>query len=428
MDDVAIRIEGLGKQYKIGQRERYKTLRDSLISAFTAPFHSMRAALQSASVPTSRCADNDTIWALRDVSFEVLRGEVVGIIGRNGAGKSTLLKILSRITEPTEGCVKICGRVASMLEVGTGFHPELTGRENIFLNGSVLGMRRHEIHKKLDEIINFAGVENFIETPVKHYSTGMQMRLAFAVAAHLEAEVLLVDEVLAVGDAAFQKKCLAKMDEVSSDHGRTVLFVSHNLATMISLCSKAHWLDGGRLTLSGPADSVVNEYWKATITQDGTFALDQRTDRAGTGWLRATEVILEDLDRTRLSSARCGQGIRFVIRYTGFLDENFGEVTVRLGIVNSWGERLIICWNELVGTEFRNLPRNGALVCALPKLPLFPGHYEMNIILFANRQLADKVQRAASFQVVEGDFFGNGQLLTAAGVPVEQVWSYEEGD
>src|SRR3989454_14034 len=231
--DVAIRCQGLGKQYRLGPRQRYRALRDTLPALALAPFRGLRSAIGFGR-PTAQGA---TLWALRDVSFEVSAGEIVGIIGANGAGKSTLLKILSRITEPTEGQAEIHGRVGSLLEVGTGFHPELSGRENVYLNGAILGMRRAEIEKKFDEIVAFSEVEKFVDMPVKHYSSGMYLRLAFAVAAHLETEILLVDEVLAVGDVEFQKKCLGKMEDVSKQ-GRTVLFVSHNMHAIRRLCAR----------------------------------------------------------------------------------------------------------------------------------------------------------------------------------------------
>ncbi|MBM4423653.1 MAG: ABC transporter ATP-binding protein [Chloroflexi bacterium] len=250
MSDVAIRVENLSKQYRIGQREPYKTLRDTLAEAFMAPLHAFRSNGRTAS---------EMIWALRDVSFEVKHGEAVGIIGRNGAGKSTLLKILSRITEPTTGRAVIHGRVGSLLEVGTGFNPELTGRENIYLNGAILGMKRREIERKFDEIVAFAELEKFIDTPVKRYSSGMYMRLAFSVAAHLEPEILVVDEVLAVGDVEFQKKCLGKMGNVAEE-GRTVLFVSHNMPAITALCSRAILLKQGAVAADGYSHDVVGEY------------------------------------------------------------------------------------------------------------------------------------------------------------------------
>jgi lipopolysaccharide transport system ATP-binding protein len=253
MSDVAIRVEGLGKAYRIGRREPYRTLRESLESAFTAPFRALRRR--------GRRTDPDTtLWALKDVSFEVKRGEAIGIIGRNGAGKSTLLKVLSRIVTPTEGKVELDGRVGSLLEVGTGFHPELTGRENIYLNGAIIGMRRAEVRKKFDEIVDFAEVEKFIDTPVKRYSSGMYTRLAFAVAAHMETDILVVDEVLAVGDIEFQKKCLGKMGEVSSTEGRTVLFVSHQMGAIAKLCGRAILIERGRVATQGDTQRVIDQY------------------------------------------------------------------------------------------------------------------------------------------------------------------------
>jgi lipopolysaccharide transport system ATP-binding protein len=252
-----VRVEKLSKQYFLGAREAaYGTLRESIVGAMRAPLARLRGR--------NGHQTTDAIWALQDVSFEVARGEVIGIIGRNGAGKSTLLKVLSRITEPTTGRVDLYGRVASLLEVGTGFHPELTGRENIYLNGAILGMRKAEIERKFDEIVAFAELEKFLDTPVKRYSSGMYMRLAFAVSSHLEPEILIVDEVLAVGDANFQKKCLGKLGEVASE-GRTVLFVSHNMIAVQSLCTRVLWLDQGKIMDQGPAKQVIAQYLKTSL-------------------------------------------------------------------------------------------------------------------------------------------------------------------
>jgi lipopolysaccharide transport system ATP-binding protein len=258
MSDIAIRVENLGKMYRIGGRqERYQTFRDTLTNAVLSPFKKARALIGGQAYGASNLSED--MWALKDVSFEIKKGEVIGIIGRNGAGKSTLLKILSRITEPTTGYVDIYGRVGALLEVGTGFHPELTGRENIYLNGTILGMSRKEIDRKFDEIVDFSGVEKFIDTPVKHYSSGMGLRLGFAVAAHLEPEILIVDEVLAVGDAEFQKKCLGKISDVAGE-GRTVLFVSHNMAAVRTLCSSACLLQQGVVIQIGDVTKVMNTY------------------------------------------------------------------------------------------------------------------------------------------------------------------------
>lgn len=291
MSDIAIRCDHLSKRYRIGERESYKALRDVITDGVASPFRRLRSALRNGSANSNgshsalsiedsalstqhselnadtRHPSPDTLfWALDDVSFEVRRGEVVGIIGRNGAGKSTLLKILSRITKPTKGRAEIHGRVGSLLEVGTGFHPELTGRENIYLNAAILGMRRAEVERKFDEIVAFAEVEQFIDTPVKRYSSGMYVRLAFAVAAHMETEVLIVDEVLAVGDAAFQKKCLGKMGEVARQ-GRTVLFVSHNMAAIRALCTRCVLLCEGKIAKSGEVSSVVSEYLQDALAK-----------------------------------------------------------------------------------------------------------------------------------------------------------------
>jgi lipopolysaccharide transport system ATP-binding protein len=275
MSDTAIRVTHLSKRYRIGQgQDNFKTLRDAVSHALLAPAYRLASFVRGNG---TRAAKSEEVWALDDVNFEIKSGELVGIIGCNGAGKSTLLKVLSRITEPSEGFAEIRGRVGSLLEVGTGFHPELTGRENVYLNGAILGMRRSEIERKYDEIVAFSGVEKFMDTPVKHFSSGMQMRLAFAVAAHVEPEILLVDEVLAVGDAAFQKKCLNKMQDVGS-HGRTVLFVSHNMSAITRFCQRAILLNGGRVVEDGPAHRVVSHYLCAGL---GTMAARQWNDLAG---------------------------------------------------------------------------------------------------------------------------------------------------
>lgn len=271
MSDIAIRVENLGKRYRLGERIPYKALRDEIPKLFTAPFKKLKKS-------STTEKENGYIWALKDVSLEIKKGEVVGIIGRNGAGKTTLLKVLSRITEPTEGYAEIHGRVRSLLDVGTGFHAELTGQENIYLSGAILGMKKQEIKRKFDEIVAFAELEKFIDTPVKRYSSGMYVRLAFAVAAHLEPEVLLVDEVLAVGDIAFQKKCLGKMEDVTRE-GRTVLFISHNMGTISTLCRRAVLLTEGRVDFIGPAPQAISTYL-AHLTADITLKREWSFEKA----------------------------------------------------------------------------------------------------------------------------------------------------
>jgi len=315
MSDIAIKVENLGKQYRIGaQQERYKTLRDSLVGTVTAPLRRLRN-------PQSAIRNKDTIWALKDVSCEVKQGEVVGIIGRNGAGKSTLLKVLAHITEPTEGRVRLRGRVGSLLEVGTGFSQELTGRENIYLNGAILGMKKAEIERKFDEIVAFAEIEKFLDTPVKHYSSGMYVRLAFAVAAHLEPEILLVDEVLAVGDAAFQKKCLGKMGDVAKE-GRTVLFVSHNIPAINRLCNRALLFGSGQIRKSGSTLSVTNEYLNAILNFGAEKTWDLEV-APGNDVVRLTHIRIHSLEGITSNSidirSAIGVEITFEVLKSGFI-------------------------------------------------------------------------------------------------------------
>ena len=291
MTDCVIKVENLSKQYRIGAREGYKTFRETLVDAIKAPFSGLKGILNRKSAIANH--QSELIWALKDVSFEVKQGEVVGIIGRNGAGKSTLLKILSRITEPTEGRVELRGRVGSLLEVGTGFHPELTGHENIYLYGAILGMDRWEVTRKFDEIVAFAELEKFIDTPVKKYSSGMYMRLAFAVAAHLEPEILLVDEVLAVGDAEFQKKCLGKMGAVSKE-GRTILFVSHNMAAVNRLCANAILLTAGKIQTMGATEKVVEIYLHSGPEGESEYRCDDLGSAPGDEDIRLHAVRILD--------------------------------------------------------------------------------------------------------------------------------------
>jgi len=314
MNDTVIKVYNLGKKYRIGETIRHDTLRDAITDFCTKPFKRHRTQDFG-----HRTNENDTIWALKNVSFKVKRGEVVGIIGKNGAGKTTLLKILSRITEPTEGYAEISGRVGSLLEVGTGFHQELTGRENIFLNGAVLGMSRKEIKRKFDEIVSFAEFEKFIDTPVKRYSSGMRVRLAFAVAAHLEPKILLVDEVLAVGDVEFQKKCLGKMDDVAKE-GRTIFFVSHNMAAISNLCKRTLLFDSGKLDIDGKTDYAIGKYLNEDLV-DGAIVSVEEIERKVqyvnnvNFYLRVVEVVLSDENRSLKNSFYSDENIKVSITY-----------------------------------------------------------------------------------------------------------------
>jgi lipopolysaccharide transport system ATP-binding protein len=400
--DLAIRAEGIGKAYRIDRAspERYRTVRDSIIST------ARRSLRRSFASP------RETIWALRDVSFEVRQGETLGIIGRNGAGKSTLLKILSRITHPTTGRADLHGRLASLLEVGTGFHPELTGRENIYLNGAILGMRKPEIRRRFDEIVDFAETAQFLETPVKRYSSGMYMRLAFAVAAHLDSEILVVDEVLAVGDAEFQRKCLAKMDSLSRG-GRCVVFVSHNLPAVENLCKTAILLERGAVSAAGSASEVVDTYLARTDAV-GPTPIGQRHDRQGDGRVRFTAVD---------STLRTGRSSALRLRYVA--EPGVRNVAVSVGLFTDRGEGAAYLANELSGQTITELPETGTLTCEFDQAPFAPGRYTLNIYCTANGVLADWLIDAATVEVSEGDYFGSGRLPPAGygSILVDHRWS-----
>jgi ABC-type polysaccharide/polyol phosphate transport system ATPase subunit len=352
MTESVIHVEGLGKRYRVGERERYFALRDVLARAFSAPFKRNGARRST-----------DYIWALRDVSLDVHQGEVVGLIGRNGAGKTTLLKLLSRITRPTTGFAEIHGRVGSLLEVGTGFHPELTGRENIYLSGAILGMSRVEIDRKMDAIVAFAEVERFLSSPLKFYSTGMQMRLAFAVAAHLEPEILLVDEVLAVGDLEFQKKCLGKMQEVSRS-GRTIVFVSHQMGQMRRLCERVIWIDGGQIREQGRAGEIIAKYESASLQPDAGVAGGARCflswSIAGQG-----NIVTDD-----------ARNIAF--HFNLFLPEAISQGHFGMAILNE-SSAVLTGW----GFDNIDIPSGSQeIVLRIPGLPLKPGGYSISCSIY----------------------------------------------
>jgi ABC-type polysaccharide/polyol phosphate transport system ATPase subunit len=361
MSNPVIDVENLGKRYRIGERERYLALRDILARAASAPTRLFRARK-----PSSANGDPTHIWALKDVSFEVRPGEVVGIIGRNGAGKTTLLKILARVTYPTKGFAEVRGRLGSLLEVGTGFHPELTGRDNVFLSGAILGMTKAEIQRKFDEIVAFAEVEKFIDTPLKHYSIGMQMRLAFAVAAHLEPEILLVDEVLSVGDLEFQKKCMGKMGKVA-EGGRTILFVSHQMNQIRRLCKRALWIDAGGLRADAPASLLVNQYEAATLAQGEVTAAQAHTSIAFGRWqVEASGTNVLDLDQSP---------DRVVIRIQAQVIKPIrkGQYFISLKDANN-----TIVWSHL-HYDLKLDPSPVTFVQEFASLPLVPGVYTWEV-------------------------------------------------
>ena len=365
-DGFAIRVDHLSKRYLLGERARYRTLREALVEAARAPFRARRA------VP------RETLWALRDVSFEVRRGEVIGVIGRNGAGKSTLLKILSRITEPTTGRAELHGRVGSLLEVGTGFHSELTGRENVFLAGAILGMRRAEIERKFDEIVAFAEVERFVDTPVKHYSSGMYLRLAFAVAAHLEPEILLVDEVLAVGDASFQRKCLGRMGEVASE-GRTVLFVSHNMSAVARLCHRGLWLDEGKIEMTGPTAEVVEAYLSRGGETGGERRWAAPARVPGNDKLRV--VAVRARDQSGHASASIDRRFPFTVEIEYEVLQTVVNMQVGFWLLTSDGVVVFVAGDAEDRTWFNRPRMPGRYVsrCTIPGHLLNAGTYVLNL-------------------------------------------------
>jgi lipopolysaccharide transport system ATP-binding protein len=389
MATTAIDTHELGKRYTLGLSSRgYGTLREAIVDLARRPLR--RGGNGHA---------GQDLWALKDLSVSIRSGEVVGLIGHNGAGKSTLLKVLSRITEPSTGYADITGRVGSLLEVGTGFHPELTGRENIFLNGSVLGMRKNEIRARFDEIVEFAEIERFLDTPVKRYSSGMSVRLAFAVAAHLEPEILLVDEVLAVGDASFQRKSLGKMNDVARE-GRTVVFVSHNLAIIQALCSRGILLERGRAIADAPVDGAIDAYLR-TLERSASADLVEREDRDSRAW-----------DQTRIKGVairNAGGGHPDVVvggapaRIEVTLTELLPMLECRITIVNSIGQPVATLDSEVTSPADERNPDIGPRIeCDLSSLPLLPGRYRLDIVIKGRRQIQDGLQAAAFFDVEPG--------------------------
>jgi len=422
MSDAVIRMEGLGKVFRIGARhEGYKTLRDTLSNACTAPFRRIRTTLQGSRIQPS--TDENTIWALKDLSCEVKRGEVVGIIGRNGAGKSTLLKILSRITEPTVGFAEIRGRVRSLLEVGTGFHQELTGRENVYLNGAILGMKKSETDRKFDEIVAFSEIEKFIDTPVKHYSSGMYLRLAFAVAAHLEPEILLVDEVLAVGDAAFRNKCVGKMGEVAQK-GRTVIFVSHNMGVIQSLCNTGILLEDGKITFKGPTQQAVMKYL-GSVEQLRTKPIETRQDRIGGNTFRFKRVhFLNPETMAPWRTLVSGQRVIVRLEYECLSSQTLEDVGIGIAFHTANNIHLFACRNRAVGVTLKVHPGEGYTDCIIPKWPLKAGRYSYHLYADRRDTPLDYVTDAGSLDVEANDYYGTGYLPAPGqpGVLIDYAW------
>ncbi len=407
MSNFAIRVENLGKQYRIGASpDRYNTLRDSIVGVLNTPIRRIRQGF----MPTDD--EQNTIWALKDISFDVQQGQVLGVIGRNGAGKSTLLKILSRVTEPSSGEVQIRGRVGSLLEVGTGFHPELSGRENTYLNGAILGMHRSEIDRKFDEIVDFSGVEKFIDTPVKRYSSGMYLRLAFAVAAHLEPEILVVDEVLAVGDAEFQRKCLGKMSDVAQE-GRTVLFVSHNMSAILRLTEEAIVLERGQLALRAPTVEAVDYYMSSGFSESGERNWTKEEVPAEAAPFRPIALRVRDPRNTVVDVLRSTEPIAVEIEYT--VEAPIQGLRVGLYLLSLRGEYILTSFDTDDPEKFEqhSVRQAGHYIsrCTIPADFLNEGRYALGL-------------NASSYRVKR--YFQDEHALTfsvdAVGAPGKQ-WS-----
>jgi homopolymeric O-antigen transport system ATP-binding protein len=391
--DIAIEAHGLGKRFEIGADEASYGLITETITQRLRSF--------------GRAPKTREFWALRDVDFEVERGETLGIIGHNGAGKSTLLKILSRITPPSEGEVRIRGRVGALLEVGTGFHPELTGRENVYLNGAILNMRRAEIQSKFDEITEFADIGPFIDTPVKRYSSGMQMRLAFSVAAHLEPEILIIDEVLSVGDMAFQRKCLGRMEDASRE-GRTVIFISHNLTAVRGLCDRAMMLSGGKVQATGAVGEVIDKYVGA-VTAETEQSLAERENRVGDGRLRFTDLRLER-NGDKIDSPATAEDLDIVLSYEATEDALLKGINFGVSVTAHGDEKpMLSLYSETAGEAFDNVPPRGEVRVRIKRLPLPVGEYYIDTWCDVNKIMVDALSHSADLTVTGGDFYGSGR-------------------
>ena len=423
MAKTVIQISKLGKSYIIGhkkQSQRYVALRDVISESFKTFWSRIIH-------PEYYTHHNlEEFWALKDINLELKEGDRLGIVGRNGAGKSTLLKVLSQITEPTEGQIKIKGRIASLLEVGTGFHPELTGRENIYLNGSILGMTRSEIKNKFDEIVDFAGVEQFLDTPVKRFSSGMHVRLGFSVAAHVEPEILVIDEVLAVGDASFQKKCIEKMNSVANE-GRTILFVSHQIQTIEKLCNRSILIDSGKVVENSDTRRVIKKYL-AEKSKGSNISISQRKDRVGNGKLKVINTWVENEDGEIASKVQCGEAISIIAEYSVINNINIKKIQAAFAINSIQNVQVTDLSNVTTGDDLIFKENNvGKLICKINKLPLNIGIYTYNIMIRdQNHDIIDYIIEAGQLNIIEGDFFGTGKItLSDRLIMLDHNWTLE---
>ena len=428
-NNLAIRVDAISKLYRIGlKEERHDTVGGAVLDFIKSPLKNYRKYRSLYRFDDVSGGDDagpqDVIWALRDISFEVNRGEVIGIIGHNGAGKSTLLKILSRITDPTTGRAEIYGRVGSLLEVGTGFHPELTGRENIYLNGTILGMKKREVDEKFDEIAEFSGIGKFIDTPVKRYSSGMRIRVGFAVAAHLEPEILVIDEVLSVRDVEFQDKCIGKMKD-GAGQGRTVLFVSHNLSAVQALCTRGLLLRHGKVVMDGPVDEIVEAYLDY-LGRSAENPFEDNPERSGHGKVRITGARILDFAGSGSTRLIAGRSALFEFEY-----ENPGNVSranITMTIYNQIGVAVTNFDVGVEGFQIDSLEKKGIFRCHVPKLPLPLGRYRVAVAIYQKAEIIDHIPNVLNFSV-EGSVYyptGKTQLMRYCSCMVDHHWEHNK--
>jgi lipopolysaccharide transport system ATP-binding protein len=406
---LAIKVENVGKKYRLGTINRdmlYKDIQSWWAKMRGKPDPNAKISF----IHQNRLEKGDEFWALRNINLEIEEGEIVGIIGRNGAGKSTLLKILSQITAPTEGKIHVNGRMASLLEVGTGFHPELTGRENVYLNGAIMGMSRKEVSKKFEQIIDFASLEDFIDTPVKRYSSGMYVRLAFSVAAHLEPEILVVDEVLAVGDMAFQQKCVGRIKDLSTKEARTVIFVSHQISLIRNLCKKVYWLEDGYVKKSGDSITIIKNYLESSELETSSHVdLSKNNNRIGNGFIRISKIVCKNLYKKDSLNIQSGQNCSFLIYLTNHSGVKQTSVSISLDFNDSTCGKVLLFNSKMLNSYFDIATDGACFEIIIDKLPLAFGKYNISLYLGQGKsETLDFIDNAITVNVLEGDFFGTG--------------------
>lgn len=431
MSSIAIKVENVSKQYRLGEVGTGTMTHD-----LNRWWHKIRGKedpylqIGEANDRTKK-AESEYVWALKNIDFEIQKGEMIGIVGRNGAGKSTLLKILSRITQPTTGTMKVNGRIASLLEVGTGFHPELTGRENIFLNGSILGMKKQEIASKFDEIVDFSGVERYIDTPVKRYSSGMYVRLAFGVAAHLQPEILIIDEVLAVGDNEFQRKSIAKMEQVCKNEGKTLIFVSHNSGAIERLCQKSIYLKHGELAAYGSTEKILMAYNKDNykpITKEGISNNNKLGSSFGNLNVRIKDVLIyRNNENVPVSEFYAGDDLKIIIKYenNNYIGEKIKQISFGLPIFNTNDQFVTVLNSKMAYKSFYDAPLNGEIVVLVPKLPLMMGEFKIKVNIQIDNEISEHLEDGIKINVIENDYYGTGipNAFGRQGIYIDQIWS-----